>query len=223
MGKNGYAEIYIIISPSGRQYVGKANCFDSKGRSHGTLGRWKGHLRDARSKDGGRCRLLNTEIRSYNHDDFIVQPLLTCLINDTPIYERQMIQSFDTLYRKDNQMGLNINEGGNSGNLSEETKQRMSESRKAFANKHPDRCKLNDETKRKISQTLIDNVTRYDHDGSELPKYVKYINWNDRRGYQVVSHPCFKNKYFVSTTKPLDYLLDQANSYIQDTAFIETP
>lgn len=217
MGKPGWAEIYLITSPSGKQYVGKANCYDSKGQVHGTQGRWKGHLRDARSKNGGRCRLLNEEIRMYGPNDFNVVPILSCKVHMTPTFERMFIKTLHTLYSADNPNGLNINEGGNSGNLSIETRQRMAESRKAFATSFPDKCKLTEETKRKISQSLIDNVTRYDHDGSILPKYIKYVCWKDRRGYQVVSHPTAKNKYFVSQKCELGNLLEEALRYIEQS------
>ena len=216
-----YAEIYLVISPSNKRYVGKANLVTSKGKQHGSHKRWLGHLSDARAANGGNCRLLNEEIRLHNFENFEIIPILTCTVNNTAKFEKVMIREFNSRHHPtQNPNGLNLQEGGNSGKLSLETREIMSLNRQV----KPHFCKPHsEETKRKISQTLIDNVTRYDYDGSELPKYVKYINWNDRRGYQIVSHPCLKNKYFVSTTKPLDYLLDMAKSYIQDTAFIGTP
>jgi hypothetical protein len=33
-----YAEIYLITSPSGKRYVGKANCIDSKGHTEQLVG-----------------------------------------------------------------------------------------------------------------------------------------------------------------------------------------
>jgi len=216
MGKVGYAEIYFIVSPAGKRYIGKANCYDSKGKKHGTNGRWKGHIRDARLLDGGRCRLLNEEIRTHKVNDFVVLPLLSCKMQDTRMYEKLFIKEYKSLYNIENPDGLNINEGGNSGNLSEETRKRMSQKRKEYISNNPDKCKVSEDTKQKISKTILDHVIRYDHDGTILPKYVKYINWKDRRGYQVVSHPSRKNKYFVSSTKQLHELFLECMQYLQE-------
>jgi hypothetical protein len=208
----GYAEIYIIISPSGKKYIGKANCMTSTNKSHGTQGRWKSHIYDSRAQDGGRCRLLNEEIRKYDHKLFIVTPLLTCKVNDTPIFERLFIQEYNTLHCIDNPMGLNILQGGNYGPLPESVRMTMSINRKIkphFTKPHTE------ETKKQISESLIDIVKRYDHKGNILPKYIKYVNWNDRRGYQIVSHPKCKCKYFVSTKTDLDVLYSQCYDFLE--------
>ena len=51
--------------------------------------------------------------------------------------------------------------------------------------------KVSDEVKNRISNTLIEKNKRYGHNGQELPKYVKYVDWVDRKGYAIVSHPSF--------------------------------
>lgn len=211
-----YAEIYLITSPSGKQYVGKANCVDSKGHTHGTIGRWKGHLRDAKAINGGRCRLLNQEIREYDPSHFAVECILVCHVEYTWYYERLCISQWNTLYHKtNNPQGLNINEGGNSGYLSEETRSLMSQSRKAYVRNNPDSTKVSDATKAKISKSLIDNVKRRGHDDRELPKYMKYVNWKDRKGYQIISHPLCSCKYFVSSTVPIEELYNQCYKELQ--------
>lgn len=214
--QNKCAEIYLITSPSGKIYVGKANLVTSSGKPHGIFKRWSGHLSDARASNGGNCRLLNQEIRTYSPKEFTIQPLLTCLASDTSFFEKHMINEYRSLYdSKKNPFGLNLQQGGNSGPLSPETRQIMSINRR----KNPHFSKPHTiETKQKISQSLIDNVTRYDHDGSILPKYVKYINWKDRIGYQVVSHPSRKNKYFVSSSKPPDILFQECMHYLEAPA-----
>lgn len=208
-----YAEIYLIISPSGKRYVGKANCITSTNKPHGTKGRWKGHILDSKSKDGGRCRLLNQEIRKYDYNKFQVTPILTCKIDDTPIYEKMFIKEYQTLHHpKDNPMGLNILQGGNHGPLPESVRLIMSKNRKikpCFAKPHTD------ETKKLISESLIDIVERYDHNGNILPKYIKYVNWSDRRGYQIVSHPKCKCKYFVSSKEDLNVLYNKCVNFLQ--------
>lgn len=205
-----YAEIYVIKSPSGNKYVGKANCLDSKSKKHGTLGRWKGHLRDARQTDGGRCRLLNEEIRMYPASEFEVLPIAICKVNDTWYWERSFIKEYNTLCDPvTNPNGLNINEGGNSGFLSIETRALMSKSRRKYLEYHPESTAVSPATRKKIAKSIIDNVKRYDHNGQLLPKYMKYVEWSDRRGYQIVSHPKCKCKYFVSKKTTLHDLYEE--------------
>ena len=151
MNKADYAEVYLIISPSGKKYVGKANCLTCKNKEHGTLGRWKTHIYDSRKSNGGRCRLLNEEIRKYDSDS---------------------------------------------------VRELMSLKRRSQPSKGPPK----ESTRKMISDTLISNVKRYDHNNNQLPKYVKHVKWNDRIGYQVVSHPLCKCKYFVSKKESLDDL-----------------
>lgn len=212
MNKN-YAEIYLITSPSGKKYVGKANCMTSTNKPHGTTGRWKGHITDSRAKDGGRCRLLNEEIRKHDPSRFQVTPILTCKASDTPLYEKLFIKDYNTLHHpQNNPTGLNILQGGNHGPLPESVRQLMSINRQikpCFAKPHTDK------TKKQISEALIDNVVRHDHDGKILPKYVKYVNWNDRRGYQIVSHPLCKCKYFVSSKEKLDVLYEKCIRHLE--------
>jgi len=47
---------------------------------------------------------------------------------------------------------------------------------------------------------------------------MKFINWKDRKGYAIVSHPSCKLLYFVSSKKSLDDLynecLGKLNSFI---------
>ena len=72
-----------------------------------------------------------------------------------------------------------------------------------------------DETKIKISNALINNVIRYDHSNNILPKYVKFINWKDRQGYAIISHPKCKIKYFVSKLLILDELLEKCLMFLE--------
>lgn len=91
-----YAEIYLITSPSGKQYVGKANCYTSAGLLHGTKGRWGGHITDSKAQNGGNCRLLNEEIRLYGKDAFVVTAIATCPLSLVDDYEQYFIADFNT-------------------------------------------------------------------------------------------------------------------------------
>ena len=74
MENRKYGEIYILTSPSGKQYVGQALKFMlNKGslKEHGTKGRWKKHIQEAnRLVNTRQCRALNSEQRGvgdFNH------------------------------------------------------------------------------------------------------------------------------------------------------------
>jgi hypothetical protein len=182
------------------------------------MARWKCHIRDAASKN--RCRQLNQEIRSLDITKFHIRPILTCKSEDADKYEVMFITQYNT-YNNDgkNAEGLNIRTGGNAGDvLSEDTRLKMSEARSHYAKTNPDKVKHTDKTKKQISESLIDNVVRYDHDGKILPKYIKYVNWNDRRGYQIVSHPLCKCKYFVSSKEKLAVLYDKCLLHLESLA-----
>jgi hypothetical protein len=106
--------------------------------------------------------------------------------------------------RAANRRGYNLREAGRCGRASEETRKKMSES--MTGEKHPQWGKpIKEETKDKIRQTNINNAVREDHDGTILPKYLKYVNWASEEGYHVVSHPLCKLRKFVSIKKPVDH------------------
>ena len=71
-----------------------------------------------------------------------------------------------------------------------------------------------EETKQKIANTLIDKTIRYDHNHNQLPKYMKYINHKDRKGYQIISHPQCKQRSFISSGKTLDQLYDDCLKFL---------
>jgi len=159
--KKEYAEIYLITSPSGKQYIGKTNCLTRGGRKYGTFNRWTSHIADSRNKN--RCRLLNEEIRKYKSEGFKVEQIITCETKYIADYERFFIKEYNTKYSKDNTNGLNIRDGGNHGKNSDETRKLMSEAREKYINTNPEKLKHTTETKLKISKTNIDNVIRKDH------------------------------------------------------------
>jgi hypothetical protein len=186
-------EIYKITCPAGKIYVGQCVKYLSNGKQYGTLGRWNSHLSDSRRSNGGNCRLLNIAIREMGELSFKVETIMTTHVSLLDLYEEATICLLDTT---NTAVGYNIRFGGKHTRLSDQTRMIMSNNRKAkpcFSQAHTQT------TKDKISKTLIDKTIRLSHDGVILPKYVKYIHWDDRQGYAIVSHPKCKKKYFVST------------------------
>jgi group I intron endonuclease len=205
---DGYGEIYVITSPSGKLYVGQTQCFLCNGAVNGTSKRWRQHISDSKNANGGRCRKLNNAITKYGHENFTVIPLLSTRVENLQYFEDLMMDEFDSLNKE---KGYNLRRAGNAGKLSIETRTLMSINRRlkpCFQQPHKD------ETKKKISDSLIDRVERLDHLDNKLPKYIKFIDWKDRKGYAIVSHPKCKLKYFVSNKIDLESLFQTCSYYL---------
>jgi hypothetical protein len=183
-------EIYKIKCPDGKVYIGQCVSYLSNGTKYGTLGRWRTHLTDSRRKNGGNCRKLNEAIRYFGETNFQIEIILQTHTSLLDFYEECIISLLESTK---SEFGYNLRSGGNHSRLSLETRLLMRESRLKYTLPKPSQ-----KTKEKISKTLIEKVVRKDADGNILPKYIKYIDWKDRRGYAIVSHPRCKLKYFVS-------------------------
>jgi group I intron endonuclease len=211
---SAYGEVYVIRNTiNDKRYVGQAVIISSKNRWYGTLQRWVGHKSDARQKSGGKCRFLNSAIRKYGEDKFEVEAVLTCKTEFLTQYEDMLMIEYDTL---NHDKGYNLRTAGRNGRASEETKRRMSEAIRG--EKHPQYgIPVKEETKRKIAQTIIDSVVRYDHDEETvLPKYLKYAKWKDCEGYHIVCHPLCKKKIFVRTKYTLQERKQIAVKYLNN-------
>jgi hypothetical protein len=122
-----------------------------------------------------------------------VTPILSCKIEDLTRYEDMFIQELNSMAPH----GYNLKSAGRCGRPSEETLRKMREAHSG-AKHHQYGKPQREETKKKISQTNIDKMIRYDHDGiTELPKHLKYVKWSDQEGYHIISHPLCKKKAFV--------------------------
>jgi hypothetical protein len=81
---------------------------------------------------------------------------------------------------------------------------------------------VKDEVRAKISKTLLDNIERKDYDGTILPKYVKFINQKDQKGYAIVSHPKCKQRKFVTTDKNVSFLQLKSKQFQRCMEYLAT-
>lgn len=188
-------EIYCVTSPSGKKYIGQCVKKLSSGKNWGHINRWKDHVRDAHNAN--YCRLLNASIRKYGHQNFKLEVIKECNVNELDYYETYYIESMQTLTPN----GYNLTSGGSISTHSTETNElkRISMIGKNLGKKYPKKERKRDQ----------DN---------ELPKYVRYyIDKNGKEGYRISNHPILKDKSFLSKKISLETKLQNALDYIRQT------
>ena len=104
--------IYILTSPSGKQYIGKDKILPSR-------------VRDHLSGNSPQCPAIHDAIQKYGHDAFSVEIIQYPGISHEALnaVERWKIRHLQTL----SPSGYNLTEGGDGVIPSEETRQKMSE------------------------------------------------------------------------------------------------
>ncbi|MDE0681608.1 MAG: GIY-YIG nuclease family protein [Candidatus Poribacteria bacterium] len=107
--------IYILTSPSGKQYVGKDNNLPSRVRDH---------LRG----NSPQCPAIHDAIQKYGSDTFSVEIIQYPGISHEAlkVVERWKIRQLQTVSPD----GYNLTEGGDGGSISGETRQKISKSNK---------------------------------------------------------------------------------------------
>lgn len=188
-------EIYCITSPSGKKYVGQCVKKLSNGKNLGHINRWKDHIRDSNGRDC--CRLLNLSIRKYGPENFKIELLIECKIEELDFFEIQFIETLNTL--KPN--GYNLTTGGSKSRHSKETCElkRASMLGKNKGKKYPKRPRKREE----------DN---------SLPKYIRYYkDLSGKEGYRISNHPVLKDKSFLGKNISLEEKLQKSLEYINQT------
>ena len=121
-----YCEIYKITNLSnGKIYVGQAVSHilnHKKYRPYGHQGRFRCHISEAFSKKKNQSHYLNSAIRKYGVDDFVVELIECCEMQDSDSREIYYIKELNSLYPN----GYNLKNGGGSFTHSDESKKRVS-------------------------------------------------------------------------------------------------
>jgi group I intron endonuclease len=185
-------EIYCIKSPSGKMYVGQCVKILSSGKKWGYISRWKDHIRDSNGKNC--CRLLNNSIRKYGSENFSIEILKECPIDELNYYENYYIELLNTISPN----GYNLTLGGSSGRNSQETinLKRINMIGKNLGKVYPKRI-------RKREEDL------------SLPKYLRYYkDSSGKEGYRISHHPFLKDKSFFGKTISLEEKLNSALNYL---------
>jgi hypothetical protein len=119
-------DIYLATSPSNRPYVGQARTHYRNGTAWLVAGykvRWHGHVSEAKCKREKECRKLNDCIRAHGGDNFKLELLETCSVEEANEREAHYIALHDSIKN-----GLNVRSGGHGGVSDPESRQNLSNS-----------------------------------------------------------------------------------------------
>ena len=186
-------DIYCITSPSGKKYIGQAKKVLSSGKKWGYLSRWRDHISDSKTKN--YCRLLNNAIRKYGDENFTVELLCECTLDELNDKEIEYISMYNTVSPN----GYNLTHGGHN-------------------------CKQTPETQVLKSRSMIGkNVgkifpkrQRKHEEDNWLPKYIRCIRnvQHEKIGYMVDRHPILKRKGFKFKNMTLEEKYYLAFNYL---------
>jgi hypothetical protein len=186
-------DIYCLTSPSNKKYVGQCVKILSNGKNWGYLCRWKQHIRDA-TNGKNYCRLLNNAIRKYKPENFTIELLKECKIEDLDYYENLYIAEFNTMTPN----GYNLTSGKSTSRQSDETKELRRESMIG----------------KNLGKVLEKRPRRRPED-ENLPKYLRYYrDSSGKEGYRISHHPNLKEKSFVSKNSSMEVKLQLATEYL---------
>jgi len=169
-----YCEIYKIINISnGKIYVGQSVSHilnHKRYRPYGHEGRFRCHISEAFSSKKNQSHYLNNAIRKYGVDDFVVELIECCEIEDADEREIHYIHKFNSLYPH----GYNLKNGGSAFTHSDESKKRLSN---GVINYYKDK---------KFER--FKNVKQIDEDNE---KYIKPLKrYNEQYGWYVYIDRC---------------------------------
>jgi group I intron endonuclease len=219
MSVHSMGEIYVITSPTGKQYVGQCEKTRKNGYQSGYLSRWKAHVRESQlinPKKAG-CTYLNRAIVKYGPNSMKLEILEECSSIILDEREKYYIRNLNTMAPN----GYNLTSGGQGTiELSEVTRKKISEKKKGQKPSMETREKMRqahlgightDETK-ELLRELAKRPRNFKP--RELPQYISFLNHEKFPGYSV-RIPKEKARIFRvrENGRNLDEALEEAIQY----------
>ena len=167
------AEVYKITNKiNGKCYIGQAVKYLSQSKTKwGAIGRWKSHIREALSSQKDHCILLNNAIRKYGRNNFDLEVICDCDLDDIDNNEMLYIKQYNSLVPN----GYNLKTGGAKGKDSEATRFKKKQMR--IGKKHSENVKANI-GKGQLGNRRNKKPRKYPED-NVLPKYINAIRENN--------------------------------------------
>jgi group I intron endonuclease len=123
-----YVEIYIITNLSNNKcYVGQTVSHvlnHGKYRKYGYIKRFNAHISEAKSTKKNQCIYLNNAINAYGIQNFKVELIEVCDVNDADKREYENILKYNTMAPN----GYNLKLGGTVFRHTDESKKKLSDS-----------------------------------------------------------------------------------------------
>lgn len=139
---------------NGKIYIGKTKqYYGNSTKIKGINARFKRHIRDAKNNKN-YCVNLCKAIRKYGEENFTIEEVLRCKLEELSDKEVQTIKHFNST---DKEIGYNISGGGVSLN-----------------------CKVNDKTRQKISNTM-NKKSSCDLNIAEIKRNNKIVGYRAQR------------------------------------------
>jgi group I intron endonuclease len=192
--KDNLGEIYKLTSPSEKCYIGQSVCVLSNGKKHGHQVRWRQHVYEAINFK--QCSVvLDNAIRKYGHENFKIELLQTCALDEIDYWENVFILKNNSLHPN----GYNLMTG-------------KSNSRQCDATREKRRVSMIGKNKGRNMQKR----ERIREEDKDLPKYVRSYkdSSNKKEGFRVSHHPLLKEKSFLSNKLSLEEKLELALQYV---------
>lgn len=195
-------EIYMILFPNGRRYIGQCKSYSYLNAvlvKRGVEKRLKEHISD--SKKNNDCKaIVHRALNKYGEHNCIVKTILICNKHRLDYYEVKFIRQYNTL--KPN--GYNMNIGGRFiSRISYNEKFRFTEEQK-------DKMRL---TISKLPRTPANaNLPMYVFTYSRY--YYGKTKTSIKEGYEVTNHPYLKAKLFCSQKMSMETKLQLALNYL---------
>jgi len=188
--------VYKLTSPDNEIYIGQTTKTFSK--------RWEEHIKASNYYHNGGCRLLNNKLKARGSETFIKEILVEWEYEDKndpekkkrdddklDEYEIKFIKDFNS-FNDFNDKGLNLTTGGNNNKqLSQKTKNRISEVRKS----------QNPWKHRKLEES------------KELPQYIIFLK--ELNGYRISDHRNCDSKNFCDPNKSKEDNLKEAKDFLE--------
>jgi group I intron endonuclease len=235
------SEIYMVINQiTGKKYIGQVQCYyknQNKLKRAGIERRWCDHKDYSKRNVKGRgARCLMNNIQKYGFHNHLIKTIFICPTYQANYWEIKFIRQYNTQVPN----GMNIMKGGKNSPLAEETKRKISESRKGKYAKenNPMWGKTHsEETIKKIKEALtgkelsqeckinMSNTHRKNKEEgklpprrkyNELPKYIYHFKSKNKEGYEIRNHPVLKQKQFTMKSISLEKNLERAIEYLKD-------
>ena len=201
-------EIYIATNKiDNKVYIGQVRSHRPSGGKRGTRERWYEHVRSA-LKNEEKCVLLERSIREVGPENFSVEVIAFCHLDEIDDLEKEYIKKHKSNERE---FGYNMTLGGKA-NIQEITREMLSNKVKEQWKNPEFREKVSEgvkkasserwkdpETRERMRRGISETIKRKNGSG-DLPEYVYYYkNKGTIVGYRASINRYKKNKRFTSS------------------------